>query len=77
VRFRSGRFLAAKVSLGAAGFINWPEGFSVHVKQLGRALWKARLRWQRNALFVERMTVLANIGVELAKSGHQHFRCGF
>ncbi len=48
----------------ARGFV------TAHCPQLARALWKSRLRWQRNALFVERMTVLAHICVELAKSGH-------
>jgi hypothetical protein len=43
---------------------------TAHCPQLGRALWKSRLRWQRNAEFVERITTLARISAELAKIGH-------
>ena len=47
------------------------QGFmTAHCPQLGRALWKSRLRWQRNAEFVERITTLARICAELAKTGH-------
>lgn len=48
----------------ARGFV------TAHCPQLGRALWKSRLRWQRNADYVERIKSLAHICAELAKSGH-------
>jgi hypothetical protein len=47
------------------------QGFmTAHNPQLGRALWKSRMRWQRDAGYVERVTSLARICTELAKSGH-------
>ena len=47
------------------------QGFmTAHCPQLGRVLWKSRMRWQRNADYVERITSLAHICSELAKSGH-------
>lgn len=47
------------------------QGFmTAHCPQLGRALWKSRMRWYREADDVERITSLARICSELAKSGH-------